>query len=273
MLGLYMIQHPEKIGFLSIRDLAKNAGVSIATVSRLCMRLGYSGYDELGREVQQSVQYELSTPARLRLLSSTMPLESAEPADTFERVVDIEIDNLMTMRRAGRPDGLETCVEWINGAASVVVVGTMGSTALAEYLSYAISKVRSQVRPVTTAMGTDAWLQLHDVGPDCVVFLIGFPRYQRSTVELGQHLKRKGCRIVAITDHYKSPLAATADIVFPISVSFSTIVDSFAAPVAFIHALVAAYGEKYRAEVQEHLLEFERYTAEMRIWSKSPPED
>ena len=43
----YLLAHPQKLAGLSSRELAKNAGVSAASVSRFCHKLGYEGYQEL----------------------------------------------------------------------------------------------------------------------------------------------------------------------------------------------------------------------------------
>ncbi|MFA5912294.1 MAG: MurR/RpiR family transcriptional regulator [Burkholderiales bacterium] len=268
VLGLYLLQHPEKIGYLSIRELAQSAGVSLATVFRLCRHLGYKGYDELGAEVQRSVQYELSTPTRFRLGADAPSAKGRLSA--FERVISAELDSLTTMTRTIQVDDVSRCVQWMNQADHLIVIGTMGSTSLAEYFAYAASKVLRSVRLVTSVGGSATWYQFKDISAATLVLLLGFPRYQQSTLEFGNYFKRRGCRIVAITDHYRSPLAAPADIVFPIAISFSTIVDSFTAPVAFIHGLVAEYSERYGDQIRDHLADFEDYTADMQIWTKSP---
>lgn len=268
VLALYMLQHPEKIGYLSIRELAHSAGVSLATVFRLSRRLGYKGYDELGAEVQQSVRSELSTPTRFRLGTDAPFAKGSTFA--FERVISVELDSLTTMARAIHADDISRCIKWMNEADHVVVIGTMGSTSLAEYFAYAASKVLPSVRLVTSVAGTATWYQFKDITSRTLVLLMGFPRYQQSMLEFGKVFRQRGCRIVAITDHYRSPLASQADIVFPIAISFSTIVDSFTAPVAFIHGLVAEYSERYGEQIREHLADFEDYTAQMRIWTKSP---
>lgn len=268
VLALYLLRHPEKIGYLSIRELAQSAGVSLATVFRLSRRLGYKGYDDLGTEVQQSVQYELSTPTRFRL-GADAPLAQGKHS-AFDRVVGMELDSLTAMARAVHADDISRCVQWMDDADHVVVIGTMGSTSLAEYFAYAASKVLPSVRLVTSVAGSATWYQFKDITQKTLVVLLGFPRYQQSTLVFGSYFRRAGCRVVAITDHYRSPLANCADIVFPIAVSFSTIVDSFTAPVAFIHGLVAEYSERYSEKIRDHLADFEDYTAAMQIWTKSP---
>ena len=272
MLARFMLQHPEKIGYLSIRELAEQVGVSIASVSRFCTQLGYSGYDELGREVQQSLQYQMSTPARLRMLNDVADEQQADapPRTAFDRVLDMEAQNLLLLRRSGDRAGLLRCVEWLHDAETVLVVGSMGSTALAEYFAYALGKVRQSVRLASSASGSSDWLALSSLGAKALVVLIGFPRYQRRTIEVGRYAKSRGARIIAVTDQETSPLARLADHTIAVPISFSTIVNSFAGPIVLIHGLVVEYGERYRDEVQQHLLSFEQYTKELAIWPDAP---
>lgn len=273
LLARFMLQYPERIGFLSIRELAEQVGVSIATVSRYCIQLGYSGYEELGREVQQSLQYEMSTPARMRMLTDAAQQTGSAVQTAFDRVVDMEVQNLLQLRRMPGRNELSRGLELLHDADSVLVVGSMGATALAEYFAYALGKVRRSVRLVSSASGSSDWLALSGTGTDTLVVLIGFPRYQRRTIDIGRYAKARGCRVLAVTDKDNSPLAAVADHVYPVPISLSTIVDSFAAPIVLIHGLVVEYGERYRKEVQQYLLEFERYTQEMSIWPESPKRD
>jgi len=270
LVARYMLQHPEKVGYLSIRELAEQAGVSIATVSRFSTQLGYSGYEELGREVQQSLQYEMTTPARLRMLNDVAEQAGKAPQAAFDRVIDLETQNLMLLRRMPDRARLQRCIEWLHDAERVIVVGSMGATALAEYLAYALGKVRGEVRLASSASGASDWLALSQIGPGTVIVLIGFPRYQRRTIMIGQHARSRGCRIVAITDSESSPIASLADLAIPVQISVSTIVDSFAAPIVLIHGLVVEFGERYREEAQRRLLDFEQYTSELSIWPDAP---
>jgi DNA-binding MurR/RpiR family transcriptional regulator len=270
ILARFMLQHPEKIGFLSIRDLADQIGVSTATVSRLCSRLGYAGYDEFGREVQQSLQYEMSTPARLRMLNDVAEQASDPPQTAFDRVVEMETQNLLLLRSMADREALMRCVEVLHDAESVFVVGSMGSTALAEYLAYALGKVRRAVRLASSGAGSSDWLAFSNVGPGTLVVLIGFPRYQRRTIDIGKYAKARGASILAVTDQESSPLARLADLVIPVPITLSTVVDSFAAPIVLIHGLVVEYGERYREEVQQQLIGFEQYTRDLSIWPETP---
>ena len=86
MLAEYIIQRPEKVGFLPINELAQAAGVSVATVIRFCNTMGYSGYVELGREIQISIQNELSLLGRFNLAQGAARSKVDRVDTEFERI-------------------------------------------------------------------------------------------------------------------------------------------------------------------------------------------
>ena len=45
--GAYVLDHPEDVALLSMREQARRAGVPPAAMTRFAQRLGYTGYDEL----------------------------------------------------------------------------------------------------------------------------------------------------------------------------------------------------------------------------------
>ena len=45
--GRYVLEHPEDVALLSMREQSRRAGVPPATMTRFAQRLGYAGYDEV----------------------------------------------------------------------------------------------------------------------------------------------------------------------------------------------------------------------------------
>ena len=50
----YAVAHQQKTQFMSISELAEEAGVAEATISRFCRRLGYKGYNAFKLAVANS---------------------------------------------------------------------------------------------------------------------------------------------------------------------------------------------------------------------------
>ncbi len=266
-LAEYMIKFPEKIGYLSIAQLADASGVSVATIVRFCNELGYKGYIELGREVQKSVQFELSTLMRFGIGRESAKGNNAHSDSTFERIINTEMDSIAQMSISVKRDDVTTCINWMSGAKDVTIIGNMGSASLASYFGYAANKVLNSVN-VVNQVGADTPYLIQNLTRDSLVFLIAYPRYPESTLRLGRLCKEKGCKIVSITNSNNSPVIHLSDLPFFIPISMTTVVDSFAAPTTFIHALIAEYSMKFPEKTRERLNSFEQYTKSIKIWHK-----
>ena len=107
---------------------------------------------------------------------------------------------------------------------------------------------------------------MSELGPKSLVFLLAFPRYPRETVELGQATKSLGARIVAITDAHFSPVVPLADIVFYIPTGGPTLIDAYAAPVAFIRALISELSGLNPKATERALSRFEKYAADLDLF-------
>ena len=266
-LAEYMLKFPEKIGYLSIAQLAEASGVSVATIVRFCNKLGYNGYIELGREVQKSVQFELSTLMRFSIERESVKRHDTCSDSAFERIIRIEMDSIEQMSAFVKRDDVDTCIRWMSAAKNVTIIGNMGSASLASYFGYAAGKVLRSVN-IVNKVGADSLLLLKNLDWDSLVFLIAYPRFPESTLGFGRLCKEKGCKIVSITNADNSPVIPLSNLVFFIPISMTSIVDSFAAPITFIHALIAEYSIRFPEQTKEYLNSFEQYGKSMTIWHK-----
>ena len=87
---------------------------------------------------------------------------------------------------------------------------------------------------------------------------ISFPRYTARSIEAMEFALSRGASLVAITDGPLSPLHSTADVCLMAKSDMASFVDSFAAPLSLINALIVALGQRRRQEVSEHFAELEK---------------
>jgi DNA-binding MurR/RpiR family transcriptional regulator len=268
-LAEFILQNPESLAFLTITDLAKRVGVSEATITRFCGTLGYEGYAHLCREVQEAIQSELSTVGRFQLVR-TMGHRSVEPQSStaFERVLSNEIDNLINLTRNIRTADFYRCVDRMAESDRICIVGSMASSCLADYFGYMLGKIFPHV-DILHGHGITASAACNRLGVNSLVFLISFPRYPRATVELGQRAARKGAKIVAVTNSPVSPVVPLATMTFLIPIGIVSFVDAYAAPIAFLNALVTELSERNPDATQQSLNLYDEYVSQEGIFIKS----
>ena len=76
----HLIDHPQDIALMSMRDLARRAGVSPATMTRLAQFLGAEGYEDLRREQADTIRRGDGFAALLRNTNAVIALERAAAA-------------------------------------------------------------------------------------------------------------------------------------------------------------------------------------------------
>jgi DNA-binding MurR/RpiR family transcriptional regulator len=268
-LAEFILQNPESLAFLTITDLAKRVGVSEATITRFCSTLGYDGFIHLCREVQEAIQSELSTVGRFQLVQTTdrHSIETQSPS-TFERVFSTEIDNLISLSRNIRTDDFYHCVDLMGEADRICIVGSMASSCLASYFGYMLKKIFPEV-DVLHSQGGMAAAVCNRLTPKSVVFLISFPRYPKVTVELGQLTAQKATNIIAITNSPISPIVPLANIAFFIPLGIVSFIDAYAAPIAFLNALITEFSERSPDATQQSLKFFDEYVSEAGLFIKT----
>lgn len=268
-LAEFILQNPESLAFLTITDLAKKVGVSEATVTRFCGTLGYDGFAHLCREVQETIQSELSTVGRFQLVR-TMGRHSVETRSpsAFERVLSTEIDNLINLTQTIRTVDFYRCVDLMAAADRICVIGSMASSCLASYFGYMLGKIFPEV-DVLHGHGGKASTVYNRLSQKSLVFLISFPRYPKVTVELGQLAVQKGAKIIGITNSPVSPVVPLATMTFLIPIGIISFVDAYAAPTAFLNALVTEFSERNPDATQQSLNLFDEYVSREGLFIKS----
>ena len=76
LIAEYLINHYDTAAFMTAASLGETVGVSESTVVRFANVLGYEGYRELQKELQELVKSKLTTVQRISLSSDFNNLEN-----------------------------------------------------------------------------------------------------------------------------------------------------------------------------------------------------
>lgn len=265
----FVLQNPESIAFLSITDLAKKVGVSEATIVRFCNVLGYDGFAHLSREAQQSIQAELEIAGRFQLVRRMRKTSTGTaPESAFERLLKDEIDNLINLSKNIKTEDFFKCVNLMSKADRICIIGFLASSSLATFFANTLSKISPQVDVIHNT-DVEASAVLNRLTSKSLVFLISFPRYPKSTADLGQIASKKGATIVAITDSHISPVVPLGDLFFTLPLGLPSFIDAYASPIVFMNALVTELSEQNPEMTKKTLSRYDEYVNEMNLFQ--PP--
>lgn len=230
----YILSHPNSTPFLTVEKLAKLSGVSIATVTRFVIFLGYNGYPEFLKDTQESMQQQVNNSERIRLADKKAPDKDKSIYEIFEE----DINNIkMTVENLNIFE-IKKCVNLLINAKQIYIVAKRSSKALALFLKYYLDLMFNNVVIVENVEQMPKQIK-RDCGEE-VIIGISFDKYARSTVEIFSHLKRKGATTIAITDNMLSPLVPYADVTLAALSKGAKSIESFVAPLSLINALIVS---------------------------------
>ena len=247
-LAAFVSEHYLQVAFMSTRQLAAAAGVSLATVVRLPAALGYPGFDAMRASIQDRVNFDLSGVERLRTLPST----NRSPAALLRRIIDADVASLRALAYTFSEPQLERFVSTVLAAERVSILGFRYVSPLTVYFGYALAKIKPNVQAFTQA---DSSLydrvRLMDAGD--VLIAIAFARYPTDLVSLVRYAHGLGVRILAITDSPLSPLLPLTELALFAKATMLDFVGSLAAPAALINCVVSELGVRLGETALERL--------------------
>lgn len=246
----YIMAHYDKAVFMTASRLGESVGVSESTVVRFASAMGYEGYPQLQRAMQELVSHRLTANQRMEMSSGITP------EAVLTHVLKSDMQNLRNTL-----DGLDSqvftdVVSRLLNARSIYVMGLRSAAPLAEFLGYYLKYIFDDVRLVSSG-ATDVFEEIVKLREGDVLIGISFPRYSSRTLEGMRFAKRCGAQVVAITDGPMSPLKDIADVTLMARTDMASFVDSLAAPLSLINALLVALGMERRDALTEHFRQLE----------------
>ena len=122
-----------------------------------------------------------------------------------------------------------------------------------------------------TAAG-EIYEQMIHIGPGDVMVGISFPRYSNLGIHAMLLAHDRGADVVAITDSQMSPLYPLATAALLVRCEALSYVDSLAAPLSLMNALILAVGQQKREEVSQVFAEMEQVWSKYSIFGKAEDE-
>ncbi len=206
----YILDHPDDVAMHSLRAIARSAGVTPPTISRLARALDCENYEQLRDRCRAETRRR-----RVSLSDKVAALQSrgAGTASDAPFVIDqarAAVANIETMLSALDIGELRRTCDRLAKARSVTVIGTMSASALVDYIGYMADMALPEWHCITDP-GAAGAARLAGLGSRDAVIAITFEPYARRTVEVTQLAAGQKCFVVGITDTASSPLCRVSD--------------------------------------------------------------
>ena len=263
----YILQHYDKAAFMTAAKLGVLAQVSESTVVRFATELGYAGYPQLQRALQDMIRTKLTAVQRMEIASSRV-----DEDNILNAVLTSDMEKIkMTLDTIDRTV-FQQSIEAILNAKQIYILGVRSSSALASFLGFYFNLIFENIRLVHTTSVSEMFEQLLRVQEGDVVIGISFPRYSRRTLQALKYAKDQKSTVISITDSYSSPLIEFSDYSLIARSDTASFVDSLVAPLSLINALIFAVGMRKKEDVSRAFEHLEEIWDEYNVYEK-PSED
>ncbi len=258
----YIMKNYDKAAFLTAARLGGLVGVSESTVVRFAMHLGYQGYPDFQKALEEMVRNKLNSIQRMEVaygrISQSEILSTVLQSDAEK--IKLTLDNLD--ERA-----FEMAIDILLNARHIYVLGIRSCMPLANFLSFYLNMLFDNVHLIQTSSASEIFEQMIRIGKEDAIIGISFPRYSMRTLKAMEFANNRNAKVITLTDSVHSPMNLYSSCNLIARSDMASIVDSLVAPLSVINALVVALCMKKQKEVVNTLETLEEIWDEYQVYS------
>jgi DNA-binding MurR/RpiR family transcriptional regulator len=244
----YISEHYDQAVFMTAARLGDELKISESTGVRFASAIGYSGYPEFQKALEECVKGKLNDFQRI-----DAKYGRSTQSEILTSVITADIEKLQDTMQNLDPAAFEMALSIIMEADTVYVMGLRSNEPLAEFLQFYLNMIRGKVILVNTTSVTETFEQMiHINEKDCFIG-ISFPRYSMRTLKAMEFANDRNAKVIAITDNVHSPMNLYSSCNLFARSDMVSIVDSLVAPLSLINAIVVALCLRCPQEVKHNL--------------------
>lgn len=262
-IAAYIIENYEKAVFLTAAEISKEVGVSESTVVRFASGLGYNGFPELHRAMEQLIKKKLDNVRKIEfskknstrdeLIKAVLQSDIAKLEDTFDSLdltaLDVAIENILS-------------------AETIYIIGIRNCAPLAECLHFYLNMICPHVVLLQSTSNSEIFEQMMRISENDAMIGISFPRYSMRTLKAMEFASSRKAKMISITDSVYSPMNLYSSCNLLAKSDLSSVIDSLVAPLSIINALVMALYMEREEEVLRNMELVENLWEDYQIYSK-----
>jgi len=259
----YILDYYDKAAFMTAVRLARFTDVSESTVVRFAMELGFDGYPEMRRALQDAMRGKLTSVQRIRVAKDRLGT-----GDILSHVLSSDIEQIRQTMEQTDSEDFAKAVDAICAARNIYILGLRSSSFLAKFMGFYFDLLFNNSRVISESPDSEVFEQIVRLSEGDLLIAISFPRYSRRTIKTMQYSRTVGAKIIAITDGLASPLTELADISLCARSDMISFLDTLVAPLSLVNALVVAVSEKAPGDLYENFERLERIWEEYGVYEQ-----
>ncbi len=261
-LATYIAAHYDTAVFMTAAKLGKTVGVSESTTVRFASLLGYEGFPEFHKALEDVVKDKLKSIDRIEIKESDMT-----KAEVLKTVMHSDAEKIKQTYEKLSKRAFDEAVESIMSARKIYIIGIRTCLPLAQFLGFYLNLMFEDVCIVGTNNASEIFEQMVNISEQDVLIGISFPRYSMRTVKAMEFANDRNAKVISITDSENSPLNLYSSCNLIARSDMATVVDSLVAPLSVINALIVSLCIKNADIVTKKLDVLERLWEDYQVYA------
>lgn len=206
-IALYILEDPQCVTFSTIQSLGESIGVSEATIVRFTRTLGFTGFTDFKREVQESIKLQLNPYVKIALGE----LHDLAKPTQIKKLFQYELENLKKTHHDLEEKVVEDIVEATRRADRIFMCGFGVSQYLVKMYEFLFSSNTDKPFVAITGSVADYIPRLSLLRKGDVLLVMTMPPYSREASQVAEFARARQGRIFLITDSPRCPVYAMAE--------------------------------------------------------------
>lgn len=204
----YVLEHPNDVALLSMREQARQAGVQPATMTRLAKHLGLGGYDDMRERYAAIIRgggMGFASRAGAQVVNQKLKGDRTLAREMVESI-GRQLNGLAAPESI---ESLAAAAAALADARRIFCLGLRSSYPIAWHFHYILSLLGETSTFIDGGAGASIDPMRNMTMADALLAVSVLP-YTRLTVEAAQYAASKGISVIAITDSSVAPLSQIA---------------------------------------------------------------
>lgn len=253
VIAAYITNHYDQAVFMTAAKLGETVNVSESTVVRFASGLGFEGYPEFQKALEEWVKDKLNSVQKIGAKYG-----KSTQSEILTSVLNADIEKIQDTIHNLDSASFEMAADIILEAETIYVVGIRSCEPLADFFHFYLNMVRGNVVLIRTTSVSEMFEQMIRINEKDAIVGISFPRYSMRTLKAMEFANDRNAKVVAITDSVHSPMNLYSSCNLLARSDMVSIVDSLVAPLSLINALVVALCLKRPDDVKKNLEQLEQ---------------
>lgn len=271
----FVLDHPQDVVLLSMRALARRAGVPAATMTRMAQRVGFAGFDDLRAVYLNDARAApdwFSSKAQGMLNRRD---EMGEPALVGDLAQNLA-GNTAALASEEARRAIARASDLLMAAERIFCVGARSAYPVSFIFSYVLGYFWPGGKIVGGSRGDVDFDSMFDITAADAVLAASFNPYARTTVDAVGIAAEAGATIVSITDSEMEGIGPLSNVVIPVAKDSPSFFDTMTPAFAAAEILAATMAGRIGPDVMSRVRRREERLAALSVWSgvlgREPPE-